>query len=69
MTGKIERFEDLEVYKSAVACAKLIYSITSNGQFNKDFVLRDQIRRAGVSIFSNIAEAMNETATKSSVIF
>jgi len=64
MTGKIERFEDLEVYKSAVACAKLIYSITSNGQFNKDFVLRDQIRRAGVSIFSNIAEGYERDGNK-----
>jgi len=64
MAGKIEKFEDLEVYGSAVECARLIYLITSNGQFNKDFVLRDQIRRAGVSIFSNIAEGFERDGNK-----
>jgi four helix bundle protein len=54
--SKIERFEDLEVWKMAVECANLIYDITSVGKFSQDYVLRDRIRRAGVSIFSNIAE-------------
>ncbi len=34
----------------------LIYKITSDGNFSKDYGLRDQIRRASVSIMANIAE-------------
>src|SRR5687767_16018762 len=56
MGNKIERFEDLEVWKMAVDCANLIYDLTSNGDFSRDYALRDQIQRSGVSIFSNIAE-------------
>jgi 23S rRNA-intervening sequence protein len=51
MSKKIQRFEDLDVWKAAVECANLIYSLTSTGKFSMDFVLRDQIRRAAVSIF------------------
>jgi four helix bundle protein len=64
MSNKIEKFEDLDVWKSAIDCANLIYSLTSTGQFSKDFVLRDQIRRAGVSIFSNIAEGFERDGNK-----
>jgi four helix bundle protein len=64
MSTKIEKFEDLEVWKLAIGCAKLIYSLTSAGAFSKDFVLRDQIRRAGVSIFSNIAEGFERDGNK-----
>ena len=42
-----QRSKDLAVY---------IYKLTTKGQFSKDYGLRDQIRRAGVSIPSNIAE-------------
>lgn len=64
MSTKIEKFEDLEVWKSAVDCAKSIYLLTSTANFAKDFVLRDQIRRAGVSIFSNIAEGFERDGNK-----
>lgn len=64
MNRKIESFEDLAVWKQAMECAKLIYSVTSSGSFSKDFVLRDQIRRAGVSIFSNIAEGFERDGNK-----
>lgn len=49
-------FEDLEVWKSARALTNNIYGITKDGKFSKDYGLRDQIRRASVSIMSNIAE-------------
>lgn len=64
MNGKIEKFEDLGVWRSAVDCANLIYTLTSTGKFSRDFVLRDQIRRAGVSIFSNIAEGFERDGNK-----
>lgn len=62
--AKVERFEDLEVWKAAFECANFIYDITSVGKFSQDYVLRDQIRRAGVSIFSNIAEGFERDGNK-----
>jgi len=64
MASTIEKFEDLEVWKAAVDCGNLIYAMTSTGSFSKDYVLRDQIRRAGVSIFSNIAEGFERDGNK-----
>ncbi len=52
----VKYFEDLAVWKSARDLTSRIYKITGMGEFLKDFGLRDQIRRASVSIMSNIAE-------------
>jgi four helix bundle protein len=49
-------FEDLLVWQRGKDLAVYIYRTTSNGGFASDFGLRDQIRRAAVSISSNIAE-------------
>jgi len=62
---KIKKFEDLIAWQKARELTKAIYKLTSNGLFSKDFGLRDQIRRAAVSVMSNIAEgfergSMNE---------
>jgi len=61
---KIERFEDLIVWQKAMELSKLIYQITSRGAFSKDWGLRDQIRRASVSIPSNIAEGYGRYTKK-----
>lgn len=53
---KIEKFEELVAWQRARELTKNIYSITNQGEFSKDFGLRDQIRKASVSIMSNIAE-------------
>ena len=52
----VKRFEDLRVWQNARELAHTIYSITHAQPFAGDFGLRDQIRRAAVSIVSNIAE-------------
>lgn len=49
-------FEDLEIWKAARELTNKIYKITADGVFSKDYGLREQIRRASVSIVSNIAE-------------
>jgi four helix bundle protein len=51
-----KRFEDLEVWQKAKELTNLIYRLSSAGTFSRDFGLRDQMRRASVSIMSNIAE-------------
>jgi four helix bundle protein len=59
MSGKVERFEDLIAWQKARQLTVAIYQITAHGEFAKDFGLRDQIRRAAVSVMSNIAEGFD----------
>jgi four helix bundle protein len=54
--GKIENFQNIEAWKKARELAREIYAISNEGQFARDFGLRDQTRRAAVSVMSNIAE-------------
>jgi four helix bundle protein len=53
---KIGQFEDMEVWVLARKLANQIYDVSEKGAFAWDFGLRDQMRRAAVSILSNIAE-------------
>jgi four helix bundle protein len=54
--AKIERFEDIEAWKRSRLLTRKIYDCTKQRGFDKDFGLKDQIRRASVSTMSNIAE-------------
>jgi four helix bundle protein len=54
--GRVDRFEDLIAWQKARELTKRVYLCTAKGGFSKDFGLRDQIRRASVSVMSNIAE-------------
>ena len=51
-----ERFEELDVWQRARILTGTIYALSDAGAFARDFGLRDQMRRAAVSIMSNIAE-------------
>jgi len=59
----IERFENIEAWKKTRELTNEIYSVSNQGAFLKDFSLRDQIRRAPVSIMSNIAEGFERGGT------
>ena len=59
MGQKVERFEDLIAWQKARQLAAEIYQITAQGESARDFGLRDQIRRAAVSVMSNIAEGFD----------
>ncbi len=52
---RIEKFEDLIAWQRARGLTKRIYEVTRQGEFQRDFSLRDQIRRASVSVMSNIS--------------
>ncbi len=52
----VERFEELEVWKTAREATRMVYGLSNTGAFSRDFGLRDQMRRAAVSILSNVAE-------------
>ncbi len=57
--SKIQRFDELTAWQRARELTKEIYSVTNKGDFGKDYGLRDQIRRASVSIMSNVAEGFD----------
>ena len=63
------KFQDLKVWQRAKDLAVFVYKITNGGQFAKDFGLRDQIRRAAVSIPSNISEGDENGTNKQAINF
>jgi four helix bundle protein len=55
----IRRFEEIQGWQEARKLTQNIYRITGAGAFSKDYGLRDQIRRAGVSAMTNVAEGFD----------
>src|SRR5207253_10774367 len=58
------RFEDIQAWQKARQVTKIIYEITADGRFAKDYSLRDQNQRASVSIMANIAEGFGRHSDK-----
>lgn len=52
----ITRFEEIEAWKISRQLTNMVYTLGNQTDFNRDFGLRDQMRRASVSVMSNIAE-------------
>ncbi len=67
--ARIEQFEDIESWKSAREVTRLIYEVSSNEKFCRDFALVNQIRRASISILSNIAEGFERSGNKEFINF
>jgi len=63
------KFQELRVWQRSKELAVHIYKLTRKGEFQRDFGLRDQLRRAAVSIPSNIAEGDELDTDKQSVRF
>lgn len=57
---KIKKFEELNIWKLALKVTKEIYDLTSKKDFSKDFELKNQIRRAIISVSSNIVEGFEK---------
>jgi four helix bundle protein len=55
----IQRFEDIQAWQEARILVKMIYQLTNKDKFSKDFGMRDQIRRAAVSVMNNVAEGFD----------
>ncbi|HEY9048573.1 MAG TPA: four helix bundle protein [Ohtaekwangia sp.] len=62
--ARIERFEDLDIWKEAVAIGVDIYGLTSQGKLEKDYSSKDQLRRAAISVSNNIAEGFEYNNNK-----
>ena len=62
-------FEEINAWQRARDLTRRIYQISSEGHFARDYGLRDQMRRACISIMSNIAERHERSGTKEFVQF
>jgi len=64
-----ERFEDIEAWQKARELNREIYKVSKQGAFSKDYPLRDQIRKASISVTSNIAEGFERDGNKEFIQF
>ena len=67
--GMDKGFEQMVCWKKARELNKEIYFVTGKTRFSKDFALRDQIRRASISVSSNIAEGFGRKTDKEFIYF
>ncbi len=66
---RIKRFEDITAWQKARELVKSICEITSKEDFARDYSLKDQIRRASISVMSNIAEGFSRQTDKEFIQF
>lgn len=66
---KISNFKQIEAWIEARQLVNQIYQLSNNTKLYHDYGLKDQIRRASVSIMSNIAEGFDSGSNKSFINF
>jgi four helix bundle protein len=62
-------FEEINAWQRGRDLTNLVYKVTAEGKFARDFALCDQMRRASISIMSNIAEGFERDGTKEFIQF
>ncbi len=62
-------FEKLEVWKESILLVKTIYKLTDNFPSTEKFGLISQLRRASISISSNLAEGTSRNTNKDKAYF
>ena len=67
--AKVERFEDLTSWQKARELNRRVYEFSRSPAFARDFGLRDQMRRASISVMSNIAEGFERGGDKEFIQF
>ena len=67
--GSFEKFEDMLVWQKSRELTKKIYFLSNQGLFGRDFSLKDQIRKACISIMSNITEGNERKTDKAFAYF
>ena len=58
------KLEDIQAWQKARQVTRMIYQVTVGGEFARDYGLRDQVRRASVSIMANITEGFGRRSDK-----
>ncbi|MEI8288746.1 MAG: four helix bundle protein [Verrucomicrobiota bacterium] len=65
----IQKFEEIEAWQKGRDLTRQIYRLTAKGQFARDFTLQDQMKRAAISITSNIAEGFERGGNREFIQF
>jgi len=60
----VKSFEDLVVWQRAIALAKAVYGLQRQLPKEERYAMGDQLRRASVSVASNIAEGFGRDSSK-----
>ena len=66
---KYRKFEELPIWQEAIKLTKIIYDLSAQKEWGRDFCLRDQIRRAIISVSSNIVEGFEKNNNNEFVRF
>lgn len=66
---RYDRFEDLPAWKAAHELVGRVYALTRDGSFAQPGDLRDQLRRASLSVSNNIAEGFERGTTAELLMF
>ena len=67
--AKVERFEDLEIWKIARDVCNDIWTLIQNTTLQKDYKLREQINGSSGSVMDNIAEGFERDGNKEFIYF
>lgn len=67
--GAIAKFKDLIVWEKGHSLVLMLYKVTSNFPVSEQFGLTNQLRRASVSVTSNIAEGFSRQSIKEKIQF
>lgn len=65
----IRSYRDLIVWQRAIVLAERVYEVTQNDPKAETYGLTSQMRRAAVSIASNIAEGQGRSGRKELLLF
>ena len=65
----ITRFEDIEAWQLGRELKRSVYQCSKVGEFARDFALKDQIRRAAISVTANIAEGFEREGNREFIQF
>jgi four helix bundle protein len=65
----ITQFEDIEAWQLGRELKRRVYACSAQGSFAQDFALKDQIRRAAISVTANIAEGFERGGNREFIQF
>lgn len=68
--SKFNKIEEIDVWQNGIELVEAVYELTyKNNLFQKDFALRDQIRKSAISIPSNISEGFERESNQEFIRF
>jgi four helix bundle protein len=69
VVATFRQFEDILAWQKARELVARLYQVSMAGDFSRDFAMKDQMRRASLSIPSNIAEGFERGGRKEFILF